>query len=113
MCPTMQYNNEVDNSCVDCPSVDYCRYCGLNDAGIAVCNECEATFELDSSSGAYVSCGCNSTTFLTDASSCQLCADYAVTCADSSGDATSCLSTFTLTSGVCACASDQFLDASD
>lgn len=45
-CVLGQYNNNVDNTCLDCPAVDYCAECGWVDSAIK-CTRCDENFTLD------------------------------------------------------------------
>lgn len=105
-CPYGQYNRG-DNVCNTCPTNSYCLDCLLT-SGVPKCTVCDATFTLSVNVGTYGTCACTSSEYRTSNSYCADCAAYAVTCADSTGWATSCDPTYTLSNGVCACLTDQF-----
>lgn len=69
------------------------------------------SFTLDQASGTYGTCACRTDQYLTDSSTCEACGVNATTCADSSGLATSCATSYSLANGLCDCNADQYVDA--
>ena len=64
-CVRGTYNNRVDNTCEDCPLVDFCAECGwVNDE--VKCKKCEQTFTLNQTIGDYGECACGEKKYLTD-----------------------------------------------